>query len=103
MQDNSSIHKESSVMDYIREKKINVIDWPPRSPDLNPIENIWAEMQRLVNLELLKNRVNNSNELFELCKTNFHIACDKMVVKLYESIPRRLSQVIINDGNRTRY
>ena len=103
MQDNASIHKARMVMEYLKEEQLNVLDWPPRSPDLNPIENVWAEMQRLVNKHLLKNRIRRPQQLFTICKECFAIVCEKMVPKLYESIPRRLEQVIINRGERTRY
>ena len=103
MQDNASIHKELNVMSFFQDANINVLDWPPRSPDLNPIENIWAEMQRLVNIKLLENRINTPNLLFDACEECFSIACRKNVDKLYESVPRRLTQVIVNGGNRTRY
>lgn len=103
MQDNASIHKEVSVMKYLEDEKVNLLSWPPRSPDLNPIENVWAEMQRLVNKHMLKKRINNREHLFTLCKECFMIACEKNVSKLYESIPRRLSQVVANQGERTRY
>ena len=53
MQDNASIHKAELVMNYLKEESVNLLKWPPRSPDLNPIENIWAEMQRLVNSHML--------------------------------------------------
>ncbi|KAG5742507.1 hypothetical protein H9Q73_014469, partial [Fusarium xylarioides] len=29
-------------MTYLRDYGIEVLDWAPYSPDLNPIENIWA-------------------------------------------------------------
>ena len=103
MQDNASIHKAAIVMDYFKKEKLDILDWPPRSPDLNPIENVWAEMQRLVNKHLLKNRIRKAEQLFIVCKECFAIACEKMVPKLYESIPRRLQQVITNQGERTRY
>ena len=103
MQDNASIHKTEPVMKYLKDEHIETFDWPARSPDLNPIENIWTEMQKLLNKHFLKKRVTNSNQLFTLCKQCFDEVCQKYVPKLYESMQRRLAQVIINNGERTRY
>jgi hypothetical protein len=25
---------------------VEFIDWPPRTPDVNPIENMWSEVKR---------------------------------------------------------
>ncbi|KAJ5790630.1 uncharacterized protein N7518_007641 [Penicillium psychrosexuale] len=30
------------IRDALRDMNIEVMDWPPHSPDLNPIENLWA-------------------------------------------------------------
>ena len=103
MQDNAPIHKANIVTEYLKNKKVIVFDWPPRSPDLNPIENVWAEMQRLVNQHLLVKRVTKPEALFVLCKECFKIACDKMVDKLFKSMPRRLKQVVQKKGERIHY
>ena len=42
MHDNALIHKAHIVRDRHQDNRINVMDWPPYSPDLNPIENPWA-------------------------------------------------------------
>lgn len=41
-QDNAPTHTAYIAQELLREMNIDVMDWPPYSPDLNPIENIWA-------------------------------------------------------------
>jgi transposase len=40
MQDNASIHTTQKVKDWFAEQQVWCTDWPPYSPDLNPIENV---------------------------------------------------------------
>ena len=41
-QDNAPIHKAKKIMDYFAENSCKTLEWPAYSPDLNPIENLWA-------------------------------------------------------------
>ena len=49
MQDGASIHTAKVVKKWFADNNIEVLDWPPQSPDLNPIENMWSFMKK--NLE----------------------------------------------------
>ena len=43
--DNDSKHKSEVSLDYYTENKIQLFEWPAYSPDLNPIENVWANIK----------------------------------------------------------
>jgi hypothetical protein len=46
-QDHSSIHDSRAVQESLsRQADIEIIDWPPWVPDMNPIENMWSEVKR---------------------------------------------------------
>jgi transposase len=43
--DNASVHTATTTLDWLRDHFIPLLlDWPPYSPDLNPIENIWYRL-----------------------------------------------------------
>ena len=46
MQDNAPCHKARVIMDFLEEINIETLDWPPQSPDMNPIENLWAVIKK---------------------------------------------------------
>ena len=49
-QDNASCHVGKGAMDYIRSNFNQTLDfWPPNSPDLSPIEELWAIVEDQLN------------------------------------------------------
>ena len=66
-QDNAPCHTANKTKDWFDQKGVICMDWSSLSPDLNPIENVWGMMARLVyadgkqsnNLDELKQKIIN--------------------------------------------
>ncbi|CAG8552720.1 8244_t:CDS:2, partial [Paraglomus occultum] len=51
-QDNSPIHKARAITDLFEHHNIRILDWPAYSPNINPIENLWAILKGKVEKEV---------------------------------------------------
>jgi transposase len=100
--DNAPIHTAKDVKNWITQKKIKILpDWPSQSPDLNPIEHLWHELER----RLRKRSVHPKNfyELEEALQEEWKRIPSETYINLIESMPRRIEACIKNQGWPTKY
>ena len=58
LQDNAPAHNALTTRAYLSAKHVRLVEWPGNSPDLNPIEHLWAFVQH----RLPRNLPRNVNE-----------------------------------------
>ena len=52
-QDSDPKQTPKVVKSCFRQKNINIMEWPPQSPDLKPIENLWSIVKQRIDRKIL--------------------------------------------------
>ena len=107
--DNAPIHTANAVKKWFEEMDIPFTDWPPYSPDLNPIENAWALLKKKV-LEMhpeLEHVTGKSEEDIQELERALIEAWEALPDSLFEnlvkSMPKRVKACYRAKGWHTKY
>ena len=97
--DNDPKHTAVTVKDWLKGKRIETLKWPPFSPDLNPIEHMWDELER----RMKKHHPKNKEELKKALLQEWNGIGTDVTQKLVDSVPNRLYECVRVHGYPTRY
>lgn len=100
-QDNAAIHTAGVVNEWFEEQNMRTLPWPAKSPDLNPIENLWGILTRVVYAE--NKQYNTKAELWTAVQRAWASISNETIQNLINSMPNRCIQVIQADGNAINY
>lgn len=96
---NSPIHKSKKAQKYFSDNGIKLLkNWPPNSPDLNPIENLWF----LLKYKLINEKINSTN-FNEIIEKKIKEIKYEHIFNMISSMQIRIYDVIQNNGDYINY
>ena len=104
-QDGDGAHRSKATLTTLKqlasEMGVNVmLDWPSMSPDLNPIENLWA----LLDAKVMHAQPTTLEGLRACMQQTWEeLRGGTIPRRLVESMPRRMDQVLKGNGAMIRY
>lgn len=98
MQDGAACHTSAHTRRYLARKNITLLDgWPARSPDLNPIERLWAILQARVSTH----HPDSVAALTRAIQIEWDAMSQDTINKLVRSFDASVRTVAANDGRWT--
>jgi hypothetical protein len=103
-QDNDPSHNDAAtiISEWAAKHNQNVTllgNWPPNSPDLNPIENLWAVVQRELAEAGCKTFAEFEQKVVQLVREKGNEMCKSLVT----SMTKRIKDCLKNKGGKTKY
>ncbi|KAL6723728.1 hypothetical protein Aduo_018704 [Ancylostoma duodenale] len=92
--DNDPKRTSALVKTLLSSANVEVLEWSAQSPDWNPIENLWVD----VNEAIQRRKPKNIKELHETIENAWYDIPTERCQKLVNSMPRRCASVIKSGG-----
>ena len=100
-QDKAPCHTSKAVKKFAEENRLKILDWPGNSPDINPIENLWA----IIKKRLRRKDCTTKTKLIQaIIEVWFHDEEIRNICQnLVDSMPKRIKLVIKCKGGHIKY
>lgn len=109
MQDNAPCHASQATQNWLDSIGVVKLEWPPQSPDMNPIENIWQQVKSKLHKQhpdlrrLTGGKENIEKKLAERVEQVWAEIDSSSFETLVQSMPARMQAVIDAKGSWTKY
>ena len=100
-QDNDPKHTANIIKEYLATQVYDTMTWPAQSPDMNPIEHLWAHIK--CELNKYEKPASGMKELWERIQDVWLAIKKETCLNLIDSMPKRMQAVIKAKGYWTKY
>lgn len=100
MQDGAPCHKAKVVLEHFRDTGFPPLSWPSCSPDLNPIENVWAWVKHKLYMEFRP--AETKKELIDNVLRIWEDLDDELCSRYCSNYDKRLHRVVDADGRQIK-
>ena len=99
--DKAPCHRSKKSSEHLRSNGVRVLDWPGNSPDLAPIETLWAILKNRLRKEDISTRQKLISTVIKLWYHDERIkeSCSKLV----DGMPKRIEELIKTRGGHIHY
>lgn len=101
MHDGAPCHTAAGTQRLLNRNQIRVLPWCSKSPDMNPIEHLWDELDR--RLRRLQNQPQTVQQLQQALVQLWNTIPHAFIANLVMSMRRRCRALIRANGGHTRY
>jgi len=100
-QDNARPHAARLTANFLQAQGIQVMQWMPYSPDLNPIEHLWDELDRRISAR--RRQPASRQMLIQALQEEWERLPQQSIRNLVRSMRRRCVACVRARGGHTRY
>ena len=100
-QDNARAHMAHISKAKIEKLGLNVMSWPPGSPDQNIIEHVWAILKNQIRKR--RQKLKNLDKFWVMAQEEWYAIPRDQIEALYDSVPRRIDALVDARGWYTKY
>lgn len=101
-QDDALVHTANVVKGWFKDNNVSVLEWPAKSPDVNPIENLWGILACSV-YDSGRRQFNSITELKDATVTSWAAISNETLLNLNKSMPKRCMDILENKGGKIDY
>ena len=98
-EDNDPKHRSALAQMWRKDNKVSRMDWPSQSPDMNPIENVWA----ILKANVASHEPKSKKSLIRWMRYEWKRLPRDYAIHLINSMDERVNTLIQCKGDNTRF